>query len=180
MIIAISGFTGSGKTSLGDYLSAKLSNLGIKTTIIKPSFKDLAKKEGISLMEFQKKAEKDKSIDILFDKYVKEQVIKSTNPIVSTWLSVWLINADVKIFLTAPIEKRARRLVKRGDFKSFLDAIEHVKARDEENRKRYLDIYSVDIYKLYEECDITINTDKYNISEEADIIIHLLKMKGLM
>lgn len=53
MIIAVSGLTGSGKNTLGELLSKELGY-----TLVCPTFKDLAAKEGITLMEFQKKAEK--------------------------------------------------------------------------------------------------------------------------
>ena len=58
MIIAISGLTGSGKNTLGELLAKRL---GYK--LVCPTFKDLAAKEGVSLMEFQKKATKDPDID---------------------------------------------------------------------------------------------------------------------
>ena len=68
MIIAISGLTGSGKNTLGELLAKKLGY-----HLVCPTFKDLAEKEGISLMEFQKKAEKDPNIDRKFDQLLKEQ-----------------------------------------------------------------------------------------------------------
>ena len=53
MIIAISGLTGCGKNTLGELLAKEL---GYK--IVSPTFKDLADREGISLIDFQKKSRK--------------------------------------------------------------------------------------------------------------------------
>ncbi len=138
MIIAVSGLTGSGKNTLGELLAKEL---GYK--LVCPTFKDLAVKEGISLMEFQKKAEKDQNIDKKFDAVLKEQA--TGNCVVTTWLGPWIVDADVRIKVTAPLEIRAKRVAKR-DSMSLAQAKKHVKERDEENRKRYKKVYGIDIY----------------------------------
>jgi cytidylate kinase len=138
MIIAISGLSGSGKNTLGELLARELGY-----TIVCPTFKDLAKKEGIPLMEFQKKAEKDPEIDKKFDALLKEQAVEDC--VVTTWLGPWIVDADFRIKVHASPETRAERIAKR-DGMSFEDALKHVRERDESNRKRYKKIYGIDIY----------------------------------
>ncbi|VVC03005.1 Putative adenylate kinase [Candidatus Bilamarchaeum dharawalense] len=138
MIIAVSGLTGSGKNTLGELLAKKL---GYK--LVCPTFKDLAAKEKISLMEFQKKAEKDHDIDKKFDAILKEQA--TGNCVVTTWLGPWIVEADIRIKVTAPLEVRAERVAKR-DGMTLTQAKKHVKERDEENRMRYKKVYGIDIY----------------------------------
>lgn len=141
MIIAVSGFTGSGKNTLGELLAKEL---GYK--LICPTFKDLAAKEKISLMEFQKKAEKDHDIDKKFDAVLKEMVAKTNgNCVVTTWLGPWIVDADFRIKVSAPLEIRAVRVAKRDDM-TLEQAKKHVKERDDNNQKRYLKVYGIDIY----------------------------------
>ena len=141
MIITVSGLTGSDKNTLGELLAKKL---GYK--LVCPTFKDLAAKEKISLMEFQKKAEKDQNIDKKFDAILKDMVAKTNgNCIVTTWLGPWIVDADFRIKVTAPLEVRAKRVAKR-DGMSVSEAKKHVKERDEENRMRYKKVYDIDIY----------------------------------
>ncbi|MBU0528054.1 MAG: (d)CMP kinase [Candidatus Micrarchaeota archaeon] len=137
MIITVSGLTGSGKNTLGELLAKELGY-----NLVCPTFKDLAKKEGISLMEFQKKAENDSDIDKKFDEVLKEQA--KGDCIVTTWLGPWMIDADIRIKIFASVETRAKRIAKR-DGMELEEAIAHVKQRDENNRKRYKKIYGIDI-----------------------------------
>jgi CMP/dCMP kinase len=147
MIIAISGLTGSGKNTLGELLAKELGY-----RLVCPTFKDLAAKEGIPLMEFQEKAGKDPDIDRKFDAALKEQAAGG-NCVVTTWLGAWMVEADVRIRVFAPLKIRGERIAKR-DSMDVKEAITHVKARDEGNRKRYGKLYRIDIYEddLFDAC----------------------------
>ncbi|MEM4359914.1 MAG: cytidylate kinase family protein [Candidatus Bilamarchaeaceae archaeon] len=138
MIIAVWGLTGAGKNTLGALIAKRLGY-----RLVCPTFKDLAAKEGISLMDLQRRAEKDKSIDLKFDSLLREEATKG-DCVVTTWLGPWIVNADVKIKINVPLEIRAQRIAKR-DGMSIKDALEHVRERDESNRKRYLSLYKIDI-----------------------------------
>ena len=140
MIIAVWGFTGSGKNTLGALIAKKL---GYK--MVEPTFKDLAAREGISLMEFQKKAANDHNIDKKFDELLKEQVnATGGNCVVTTWLGPWMVDADARIKLNVPLEIRAERVAKR-DKMTAAEAKKHVTERDKQNIKRYYDVYKIDI-----------------------------------
>ncbi|MGC9005839.1 MAG: (d)CMP kinase, partial [Candidatus Micrarchaeia archaeon] len=123
-IITISGFAGAGKTTLGKLLAKKL-----RYRFIAPTFKDLAKKEGISLMEFHRRAEKNPNIDRKFDNYIKKEARKG-NCVIATWLAPWMVKNSLKIWVFAPLEARARRLAKR-DGMSISAAKMHILAREE-------------------------------------------------
>lgn len=138
MIIAVWGFTGAGKNTLGKRIAEKLNY-----RLVSPTFKDLAEKEGISLMELQRKAEKDHNIDKKFDELLKEEVAGG-NCVVTTWLGPWMVDADVKIKIDVSEDERARRISGRDNM-SLEEALEHVKERDENNKKRYYDVYGIDI-----------------------------------
>ena len=170
MIIAISGLTGSGKNTLGEYLAGALD-----LKLVCPTFKDLAKKEGISLMDFQKRAEKDPNIDKKFDAELKGQA--KNNCVVTTWLGPWMVNADLRVYVFAPKEVRAERVAKR-DSVSAQQAKKHIKERDEENRKRYLKVYGIDIYDT-SNFDVCLSSANFSKEEMRDAVLEIIKIRGL-
>jgi cytidylate kinase len=138
MIIAISGLTGSGKNTLGELLAKKLGY-----RLVCPTFKDLAAKENVSLMEFQERAAKDPDIDRKFDTLLKEQAAAG-DCVVTTWLGPWMVDADVRIKVKVADKIRAERIAKR-DGMTVAEALTHLLARDDQNRKRYKKLYNIDI-----------------------------------
>jgi cytidylate kinase len=170
MIIAITGLSGSGKNTLGE-LVANEFNL----KIVCPTFKDLAKAENMSLMEFQKKAEKDPDIDFKFDKVLKEQAKKDC--VVTTWLGPWIVeNADIKIKLHASAKTRAQRVLGRDKMGNISEAIEHIKNRDEQNRSRYKKIYGIDIYEN-DIFDAVLSSEKFSPKELLEIVKKIVEVK---
>lgn len=168
MIIAISGFTGSGKNTLGKLLSEKL---GCK--LVCPTFKDLAKKEGVSLMEFHKKAEEDPDIDKKFDAVLKEQA--TGDCVVTTWLGPWMVDADVRIRVFAPEQVRAERIAKR-DGMAVEEALKHVRERDDSNRKRYKKLYDIDIGSD-DSFDACLNAGIRKPEELLEIALTMIKQR---
>ena len=169
MIIAISGLSGSGKNTLGEILADRL-----RYRLVCPTFKDLAEKEGITLLEFQKKAEKDPDIDRKFDALLKEEAGKG-NCVVTTWLGPWMVNPNVSVWVYAPDNVRAERLAKRDGI-TVGEAKAHIRSRDEENRARYLKLYKIDIFdQSY--FDVKVNSGIFNPDELADIVLKLIEIK---
>lgn len=170
MIVAIAGFAGSGKTTLGTALAKKLGY-----ALVAPTFKDLANREGISLDEFQKKAERDKNIDLKFDEYLKAEA-KKGNCVVTTWLGPWMVDADLRVWLYAPLEVRAKRVSGRDNF-SAKEAAEHIKRREDGNRARYLKLYGIDIFET-SSFDICLNSENFSPEEMAEMLARALEIKG--
>ena len=168
MIIAVSGLSGSGKNTLGELLAKEL---GYK--LVCPTFKDLAAHEGISLMEFQEKAANDHDIDRKFDEVLREQA--KGDCVVTTWLGPWMLEADVRIRVFAPLEVRAGRLAGRDGMK-IDEARKHILERDEGNRKRYRKVYGIDIYDegLF---DASLNSGVFRPEELLGISLAIIKAK---
>lgn len=153
-IIAISGFAGSGKNTVGEKVA---SALGWK--IVAPTFKDLAEGEGITLMEFQERAKKDLSIDYKFDRALAEKAAGG-KCVVVTWIGPWISEISGKkwggveipkvaenvfrVWLDVPESIRISRLANR-DGMDEAEAAEHIAKRDDENIKRYKKAYGIDI-----------------------------------
>jgi cytidylate kinase len=171
MIIAIAGLTGSGKNTLGELLAKELGY-----RMVCPTFKDLAAKEGIPLMEFQKKAESDPDIDKKFDAVLKEQAAQG-DCVITTWLGPWMVDADLRIKVSAPAEIRAERISGR-DSMSADEAIRHVLERDESNRKRYKKLYGIDIDNE-EIFDAVLDSGRCTPEELLEQTIELIKKRDL-
>ncbi|RME79892.1 MAG: cytidylate kinase [Methanobacteriota archaeon] len=172
MKIAISGFTGTGKTSVAKKLYEHLKD-EMEIELLAPTFKDVIESLGITLEEYERKAEEDHSIDRKFDEKIREMFSSQGNAILASWLAIWLVEADMKVFLHAPLEVRAQRMAEREGL-SMEEAIEYIEERDARNRKRYMEVYNIDIDKFYELADISINTASFSIDEEVSLILKAL------
>ena len=169
MIISVWGMTGSGKNTFGALLAKRL---GYRT--VSPTFKDLAKKEGIPLLEFQKRAESDHSIDKRFDALLKAEANKG-DCVVTTWLGPWMLAADFRIHIFAPARTRADRISDR-DSMPLRDALRHVQERDANNIKRYMDVYRIDITDT-SIFDLGLNAETYRPEQMVEVAMVALNKK---
>lgn len=172
MIIAVWGFTGSGKNTLGELIAKKLGY-----RLINPTFKDLAAREGVSLMEFQEKAARDHTIDKKFDEMLKDEIRKSNGKcVITTWLGPWMVDADISIKINVPAEVRAQRIAKR-DGMSIEEARKHVEERDRQNIRRYKEVYGIDITddSIF---DIQLDGEKNNPQQLLKLAMDFIKNRN--
>lgn len=170
-IIAISGFAGSGKNTVAEIIAKELG-----WRVVQPTFKDLAKAEGISLEEFQLKAKNDPEIDRKFDDEQKRQS-KGGRCVITTWLGPWMNEDAFKVWLEVSLVERARRVAGRED-KPLERTREEIRLRDEQNVQRYLDVYGIDI-REHKDFDIVLKDDKSTAEQNAQKIIEAYKSKGI-
>ena len=86
-------------------------------------------------------------------------------------LAIWMLEkADLKVYLRATPETRAKRIFKR-EGGSYEERFEETVRRDKANTKRYMDIYGIDNTKPESVADIIIDTDDKTPEEIASIII---------
>ena len=169
-VVCISGLTGSGKNSAGEELAKRT---GMR--LISLTFKNEARKRGISLMDMQRLAGKDKGIDLDFDRRLVGAASKG-NCIVTTWLGPWMIKGSaLRVWLHAEERVRAMRIAKR-DGLEFDEALAHVKARDADNRARFKGYYNIDLND-HSNFDLEIDSGKHSASEIADMIENALLSK---
>ena len=145
MKITVSGPPGSGTTTLARSIAEKHS---FELISAGEMFRDLARERGLSVTEFGELAEKDITIDALIDVRQKETAKLRDNIVVEGRLSGWMVeDADLRIWLTAPIGCRAKRIATRDRMDEYT-ARELTLQREESERTRYRNYYKIEIDDL--------------------------------
>ena len=169
--IAISGKSGCGNTTVCRLLADALDLRFINFT-----FRNLAQEKGIDLNEILALAAKDDSWDREVDSRQVELARDKGGCVLGSRLAIWMLpEADLKIFLTATPETRAKRIQARegGSLKRIA---EFTDARDKQDHDRYLRIYNID-NDNNSFVDMVINTDEIGPKEIAEMIINELQRK---
>jgi cytidylate kinase len=169
--IAISGKSGCGNTTVSRLVA---DMLGIR--FINFTFRNLAKERGMSLEEVLLHAAQDDSWDQEVDKRQVNIAREDGGCVLGSRLAIWMLGeADLKVYLEASLETRAKRIVKREG-----GTIESVTAftaeRDRQDWERYLRIYNID-NDDYGFADLVINADVLDPKGIADLIISKVKEK---
>ena len=153
MKITISGKAGSGKSTVAKLLSEELR---LNHFSIGDLMRQMAIDKGMSLLELNKKAEKDSSIDFELDNRLRKLGKSKDNFVVDGRLTAFFIpTADVKVFLDADENIRARRILKHKrqheKSKDLNETINNIKKRELSEKKRYKKYYGADYCdkKLY-------------------------------
>ena len=161
MRITISGLSCSGKDTVGELVA---KHLGLKP--IKVTMKEISK--GKDILEFEKELDTDK-FDREIDEYQKELGKKEDNFVLISRLSAINVpHADLKIWLYAPEEIRARRISKRDNIPEE-KALEYIRERDKTTIERIYKIYGIRFDDL-NHYDLAINTGKYSPEDCVKII----------
>lgn len=170
MILTVSGFIGSGKTTVARALAERYNLRHISAGVV---FRELAKKKGLSLQEFSTLAEKNPTIDREIDDLQREKASRG-NVVAEGRLSGWLLQADFKIWLKASLETRAWRVATR-EGKNYEAAIEETRTREESELKRYKEIYGIDLRDL-SPYNIVIDTEIWSATEVVDLITSVISL----
>lgn len=132
LVITVSGLAGSGTTTLCRKLA---EHYGFKHVYAGLIFRQMAKERGMTLEEFQKYAELHPEIDREVDRRQIEAA-KECNVVIEGRLAGWMVkNADLKIWLDAPIRVRAERVARREGI-TVEEAFMKIAEREMQNRKR--------------------------------------------
>jgi putative cytidylate kinase len=171
--VAISGKSGCGNTTVSSLLASKLNIPCVNYT-----FKNLGEELGLTVKEIMEKARTDFSFDQTVDSRQIELANKSSC-ILASRLAIWLLkNADLKVYLHASTDIRAKRIHKRegGKFEAIRAFTE---TRDNEDTKRYKELYSID-NDDYSFVDIVVDAEDLTPEEIVDIILNNLLLKSLI
>lgn len=171
--IAISGKSGCGNTTVSGLLA---QTLGV--TLINYTFRQLAAEKGMTLPEVIEAAKKDDSYDKYVDKHQVELALAEPC-VLGSRLAVWMLKeADLKVYLSASDETRAKRVYNRegGDLQAIKD---FTAMRDSEDTRRYKEFYGID-NNDYAFCDLIIDVNEKTPDEIVGVIIDELKSRGFI
>lgn len=166
MRITISGPPGSGTTSLARLLAQRE---GMELISAGEMFRQLAKERKMDLSELGKQAENDTSIDALIDVRQKEIARTKDGIILEGRLSGWMIeDADLKIWLTASLGCRAKRIAQRDGMDEYSARMQTISRESCEGR-RYSNYYGIDIRDL-SPYHIILNSELWNTEQLSAIV----------
>ena len=172
MIIAISGKSGCGNTTVSTKLAERLG-----LTLVNYTFRNLAADTGREFKEICQAAKTDFSYDKIIDSHQVELARKG-NCVLGSRLAIWMVDfADLKVFLEASIETRAKRIVLR-EGGTFQQRYDETAARDESDTGRYKVLYGID-NNQHDFADLIIDTALYTPDQIVDLIVAEVKRRGL-
>ncbi len=109
-------------------------------------FRELARARGISVVEVNRLAEEDPTLDRAVDERQRE-LARGGNCVVESRLSGWMVDADLKIWLRAPVDVRAERVARREGKTPSAVRVEFSE-RERSEWSRYKVLYGIDMDDL--------------------------------
>lgn len=175
MKVTISGFPGSGKTTLGKLLCKECQTPFFSVGDLRGEY---AKIKGITLEELNELGKKDQSTDRDADRYQTEWASKKSDFALDGRLSYYFIPDSIRIFLTVSPEVGARRIFQdQRDDEKICGTVEKVleanQKRCQSDLERYAGIYGID--NCYDEGNFDIVIDTTNRNPEQ--VLGLVKKK---
>jgi CMP/dCMP kinase len=167
MRITVSGLPGSGTTSLSRHLSERH---GFSMISAGEVFRQLAREHAMGLAEFGHLAQENPEFDKMIDARQKEIAAGRDDIIVEGRLSGWMVtDADLRIWLFAPLSCRVKRLVFRDQIADDKTAERITLEREECEAARYRCYYNIDINDLsiYQ---IILNSEHWGVEGLGSII----------
>lgn len=163
LTIAISGKSGCGNTTVSRLVADQLD-----LDFINYTFHNMADEKKMDFFDLCEKAENDSQYDLYLDQRLKE-LASEGNCVLGSRLAIWLIeDADLKVYLDGSEELRVKRIAQREE-KSFEQALNETKKRDQRDRDRYLKLYDIDVDN-FGFVDLVIDTGEYDQFQIAKII----------
>lgn len=170
-VITVSGPHGTGKST---YAKALAEALQLRYISAGELFRDIAKREKLSLEALSSRAAEDPNLDRMLDERTKTEA-KRGGVVIDAQLGAWMAKdlADVKVLLTAPNDVRFRRIAER-DRVRVEDARTETEYRESTQERRYKKYYGIDVNDL-SIYDLRIDTSLHPIEETKTIIIESVR-----
>jgi cytidylate kinase len=170
LTIAVSGKSGCGNTTVSTLLAQRL---GLR--LINYTFHNMAEERGLPFEEFSRLAETDDQYDLYLDRHQVE-LASAGGCVLGSRLAIWLLpQASLRVYLTASLQERARRIALREGLDPAV-ARQAVEDRDNRDRQRYLRIYRIDVddYRL---ADLVVDTEKGQPPYVVEVILSALRQR---
>jgi cytidylate kinase len=164
VIVTVSGLIASGKTTAARALGARL---GLRYLSAGEVMRRWAERRGVTLVKFSEMAERDSSIDREIDR-LQVEMAKEGNAVVDSRLAGWFVPADMKVWLRAPLEIRARRVARREEVDPRV-ALEELQMREASEHRRYRALYGIDMNDL-SPYHVVLDTDRWQEEDVAEAL----------
>lgn len=180
MMVTISGPPGSGKTTVAEIVSNRLSYELVTGGKI---FREKAKEMNISLAELGTEAEKDGKYDKMLDGFLLDVLKNRENVIVESRLSGWLCHMNgidaFKIFVDANEEVRIERIknsITHRKEEMGENLLNQMREREESEWERYKKYYGID-YRDTSIYDLVVDASYDSAEEVAEVIISGINLR---
>lgn len=179
MIITISGTPGSGKSTVAEEIAKKLK---LKHYSSGDLTRELAKKRGMSVLEFAKLEEKDENIDKEVDDVQIELGNTKDNFVIDSRLGYYFIPHSIKILLKCDPKEGAKRIfsddkeTRKGhnENNSLKTTEAEIRKRVESEKKRFKTYYGLDCADE-KDYDLVIDTTNIPAGKAVEKILAFVK-----
>lgn len=185
MIITITGYPGSGKSTLGKGIASAFK---MKHYSAGDFLREIAKERGMSLLQILHAMEEDRSIDDEIDRRSAELGKKGDNFVIDGRMAWHFIPKSLKIFVKIDLKVAAERIYRdtcagkkershESENKSLKETERNMRKRLELNRNAYKRLYKVD-YLDEKNYDLVVDTTNSGIDETRERVLKLIKGLG--
>lgn len=183
-IITISGMPGSGKSTIAEELSV---TLGMKRYYIGGMRREIARRKGVTLEEYNKLGETDPSTDKEVDEYQTELAKTEDNFIIEGRTSFFFIPNSLKLFIDVDFDEGCRRIFNEiqdpkkaedrneGDTKTLERLKKSLIERMNSDRKRYKKYYNIDDVYDKKHFDIVIDTTGRTVEQSYQTVLSAVR-----
>ena len=174
-IITIAGKLGSGKSSTAKSLA---QYFGYQHFSSGDLFREIAAKQGEDVLQANKSAENDSTIDHLVDQRLRDIGENEDNKVIDSRTAWHWIPQSFKVYLTLDTKVAAERIInsmnerKLANERIHDDVDAYAAALDERfnsENKRYMDIYNIDPAQS-SNYDLVVDTAQYSLDEVIELI----------
>lgn len=171
MNITMTGNLGSGKTSV----CKELKEMGYEIISAGGLFRQLAEERGMTVVEFNKLAETDKSIDKLIDDRSTRLGRELSDAVFDSRLAWHFVEESFKVFLMTDVMESAKRVYNDTErsaesYASVTEAAEALTKRTNLEKERFKALYDVDYYNK-NNYDLIIESTKATPRQIAEEIV---------
>lgn len=182
MIITISGYPGSGKTTVGKMLAKKLGGPYYSIGGIRRA---MAKEKGMTLEEFNRYGETHPNTDREVDAWQAKRGAELTTAVFEGRTAFHFVPHSVKLFFEVTLPVAAHRIMRdtaahrrfEANWSNLLSVERSLKSRMASDTKRYKAFYGLDIFDR-RHYDLVINTTRQHPEDTLRVILtYLAKVK---
>jgi len=165
LVLAVAGPHGSGRSTQARLLSEEF---GLRYVSAGTLFRERAAELGLSLEEMSGRASEEPDFDAYLDRRTREEAARG-GVVIDATLSGWMANgADLRIYLSCPLEERVRRIAER-EGRPVAEVLDETMFREANELKRFREYYGVDLEDL-SVYDLVINTGLFGAAAVSRIL----------